>query len=252
MTDRQRRSAQHIAPECPKFAVDNSRLVWQSSCLVRVASKAVAAARKRTRGVNTCEYCGWLSPQKTGQPCAHVIVPVCIPCEVPRAAVLSKWDGDITGHDSMASVMSWPTRRWLTSHDPEESDNIVAARNAHLADVARPYPRVQDWGRHAVSDIRKKEDECTPREKWEIDQILAGIDEQQREIPWMTLRKKTDERGWATPASTHQADKLNARRRALEWVNADLEAYVEHHLDAEAVEKRDGEHMLEVAARPLR
>jgi hypothetical protein len=49
----------------------------------------------------------------------------------------------------MASVMSWPTRRWLTFHDPEESDNIVAGRNAHLADVARRYPHVQDWGRDA-------------------------------------------------------------------------------------------------------
>jgi hypothetical protein len=325
--------------------------------------------------VNTCGYCGWLFPQKTGRPCAHVIVPVGIPCEVPRAAVLSKWDGD-TGHDSMASVMSWPTRRWPTFHDPEESENIVAGRNAHLADVARRYPRVQDWGRHAdpskglplygirgddcdcgvlhlqpadiwawarlharellwddtdrrgsmpasrrsgadasgtigvgvvnpvhrrwrmrakkdpldalairafhrrrraaawgplpklqpkpprprrlprfrpsmLSDIRNKKDECTPKEKWEIDQILAGIDEQQRETPWMTSRKEADERGWATPASTHQADKLNASRRALEWVNADLEAYVEHHLDAEAVEKLDGEHMLEVACTAL-
>jgi hypothetical protein len=67
---------------------------------------------------------------------------------------LSKSDGDvigdISGHDSMASVMPWATRRWPTFDvEPEESDNIVAGRNAHLADVARRYPHVEDWGRHA-------------------------------------------------------------------------------------------------------
>jgi hypothetical protein len=85
-----------------------------------------------------------------GPPCVHVIIPVGIPCEAPRLAVLSKWDGGIIAHDSMASVMPWPTRRWTTFHvEPEESDSIVAGRNAHLADVARRYPRVQAWGRHA-------------------------------------------------------------------------------------------------------
>lgn len=38
----------------------------------------------------------------------------------------------------MASVMHWPTRRWPTFHvEPEESDNIVAARNAYHADAAQ-------------------------------------------------------------------------------------------------------------------
>jgi hypothetical protein len=70
---------------------------------------------------------------------------------VPRAAVLSKLEiiGDVIGHDSMASVMPWPTRRWPTFHvEPEESDTIVAARNAYLAEVALRYPHVEAWGRH--------------------------------------------------------------------------------------------------------
>jgi hypothetical protein len=63
---------------------------------------------------------------------------------------LSKSDGDIPGHDSMASVMLWPTRRWPTIHvEPKESDYIVAGRNAHMADVAARYPCVEAWGRHA-------------------------------------------------------------------------------------------------------
>ena len=277
----------------------------------------------------------------------------------------------------MASVMPWPTRRWPTFHvEPEESDNIVAGRNAHLADVARRYPRVQDWGRHAdpskglplhgirgddcdcgvlhlepanfwawarlhardllwddtdrrgsmpasrrsgadiggaigvdatnplhrrwrarakkdplddlayrafrrrlravsklvvgvepkplrprclpafrpsmLSDVRESSGECMPKEKWEVDQILAVVDEQQRETPWALEGRDSDERGWAARKSAHKASRVEARRCALKRAEADVDAYVAGERDQAMSAKLDLEKMMEAAREAAR
>jgi len=144
------------ALEQSKFAVDNLR---ERSATALASSQRLPmrrpAARETEARLSTCGYCGWSFP-KTPRQCVHVIAAVGIPCEAPRRAVLREWGGDVIGHNSMASVMPWPTRRWPTFNvEPEECDNIVAGRNAVLATVARTYPRIRDWGRHA--DL-----ECTP------------------------------------------------------------------------------------------
>jgi hypothetical protein len=106
--------------------------------------------------VETCGFCGWSFP-KMKTPCAHAVrgplfllspphVRRVVPSVVDRECLCGLRHTTITAY----SVMPWPTRRWITFHvEPEESDSIVAGRNAHLADAARRCPRVQDWGRHA-------------------------------------------------------------------------------------------------------
>ena len=337
---------------------------------------ACGGPQGESAGVDTYGHCACSFPSKIGQPCAHFIGSPYTPCEVPRVAVLRKSYadiiGDISGHDSMASVMPWATRRWPMFHvEPEESDNIVAGRNAHLADVARRYPHVEDWGRHAdpskglplygirgddcdcgvlhvqpvniwawlrrharellwddterhgrmpesrrsgtdasgaigvdiinplhrqwraratkdplddvayrafrrrlraasklvvgaqpkpplpcrlprfrpymLSDVRQEKGECTPKEKWEIDQILAKIDEQQRETPWALERRESDERGWAVSKGAHKASRLEARRRAMMCAEANVDAYAAGERDQATAAKVDLEKMMEAA-----